>query len=362
MRYILKLCAVTTVFLVLTSVAQAGIIVGSWNIRQLGWGENKQYDQVAHIAQHMDLIAVQEVMSEEGLETLVSSLERVSGEPWGGMASHAIGRGSYEEHYAFLWRKSRVEYAGGAVVFLDHSDVFSREPYLSKFRSKQTGRELAIANIHILYGDSVGDRLPEINALDDIWEWMGEVYPETPRIIAGDFNLKPSHPGWGELAAKGVKPSIRRGATTLSSHDGRYANLYDNLWRDPSRLDVTASGIIRFPELLGISHEQARKTVSDHAPVYIALGDAELRLTSFDGMSTTGGAAASAANDAQYGCIDLNDATLDELDTLPHIGPKRAEAILKQGPWNGAASLQRIRGIGPARSEDIKESGLLCES
>ncbi len=362
MRYLLRLCAVTTVLLMLSPMAFAGIIVGSWNVKHLGWGDHKEYDQIAHVSQHMDLIAVQEVMSEDGLKALAASLERISGERWGVMASHAIGRGSYRESYAFLWRESKVEYAGGAVVFLDHGDVFSREPYLAKFRSKGTGREIAIANIHILYGDSVGDRLPEIQALDDIWEWMAEVYPGTPRIIAGDFNLKPSHPGWEELAEKGVRPSISRGATTLSSHDGRYANLYDNLWRDPDRLDVSASGIIRFPELLGISHEQARKTISDHAPVYIALGDAELQLTAFDGLTTQVAQSRQATIGAQNDCIDLNNSTLQELDALPHIGRKRAQAILDQGPWRDVGSLQQIRGIGQSRVRDILNSGLLCQS
>lgn len=362
MRQLLKLCAVTTALLMLSPMAFAGFIAGSWNLKNLGWGEHKQYEQVAHVAQHMDLIAVQEVMSDEALESLVSSLEQISDEQWGVMASHAIGRGSYRESYAFLWRESKVEYSGGAVVFLDHNDVFSREPFIAKFRSLQTGQEVAMANIHILYGDSVGDRLPEIKAMDDIWEWMAEVYPGTPRIIAGDFNLKPSHPGWEELTQKGVEPSIRRGATTLSTHDGRYANLYDNLWRSPGQLNVTDRGIIRFPELLGISHEVARKTVSDHAPVYIALGDAKLQLTAFDGMTITQAQTKTAANDGNYDCIDLNNASQQELDDLPHIGPKRAEAIAEQGPWSDAASLQRIRGIGPSRVQDIQDSGMICQS
>ncbi|WP_304526903.1 endonuclease [Halomonas sp. I5-271120] len=343
--------------MVLSSQSAFAFIAGSWNVKQLGWGDHKEYEQVAHIAQSMDLIALQEVMSPEALETLVEVMEQSSGEEWGVMASRAIGRGSYEEHYAYVWRESAVDYSGQAVIFLDSRDIFSREPFLAKFRSEKTGQEVAFANIHVLYGDSVGDRLPEIQALDDIWDFMSETYPGIPRVIAGDFNLDPGHPGWSELTEQGVRPMFREGATTLSSHDGRYANLYDNLWLKPGELDITDAGMIRFPEVLGISHEVARKKVSDHAPIYMALEGAELQLQAYDaGAGVT-------LSDSAYGapeCINLNTASQAELEELPHIGPSRAELILQDGPWSGAKSLQRIRGLGDSRTQDIEDSGMLC--
>lgn len=349
------------------ATAFASIIVGSWNIQHLGWGENKRYDHLAHIAQSMDLIAVQEVMSEEGLRLFVEALEQQTGEDWESMASHAIGRGRYKEMYAFVWRDSAVEYSGGAVVFFDGADVFARQPFLSKFRDRETGQELAMANIHILYGDSVSDRLPEIEALLDIWEWMAEVYPDTPRVIAGDFNLKPTHPAWNAIAGHNVIPSIQSGATTLSTHDGRYANLYDNLWREPDALNVTDSGIIPFPRILGITHQVARKTVSDHAPVFIALDGAQISIEKREdsppakksGKAAVGDSAPSIVSSSS--CIDLNSASQKDLERLIHIGPGRATTILQNRPWDGAESLTRINGIGSARAQDIHESGMLCE-
>lgn len=93
------------------------------------------------------------------------------------MASDDLGRSSHREHYGFLWREREVEYVGGAAVFLDHRDVFAREPYSARFLDRDAGTEFAAATVHVFYGDSVGDRLPEIEALADYWQWLEEAYP-----------------------------------------------------------------------------------------------------------------------------------------------------------------------------------------
>ncbi len=128
----------------------------------------------------MDIIAIQEVMDPAAVDHLEQLLERQTGELWQSMTSHLIGRGSYREAYSFLYRDASVEYVDGAVVFLDHRDTFSREPYSARFRSRHSGTEFVLANIHVLYGNSVSDRLPEIHALADYWDWLEEVYGDTP--------------------------------------------------------------------------------------------------------------------------------------------------------------------------------------
>ena len=48
--------------------------------------------------------------------------------------------------------------------------------------------------------------------------------------------------------------------------------------------------------------------------------------------------------------VDLNKATAAELETLPHVGPKRAEAILamraKVGRFRNVEDLLKVKGIG----------------
>jgi competence protein ComEA len=66
----------------------------------------------------------------------------------------------------------------------------------------------------------------------------------------------------------------------------------------------------------------------------------------------TGGAAAPAAP------VSLNSATLEQLDTLPGVGPVTAQKILDYRAANGAFSsieeLDAVPGIGPARLEQLK--------
>lgn len=345
-----------TLSLVIPSTAWPDIVVGSWNIRNLGWNNGKSFEHVAHVAQHFDLLAIQEAMNEEAIHQLEDALEATSEEEWSSMASHALGESSYREHYAFMWRDSTVEYADGAVVFIDNRDAFAREPYSAKFSSLESGTTFALANVHITYGDSVSDRLPEIDALADYWKWLNEEYSETPRLLAGDFNLAPSHSGWEAMTSVGAYPLINEGASTLGMSDGDYANLYDNIWLNEGHsLNISDHGIFYFPDILNISHSRARDTVSDHAPVYLTLGNAELAPVSLED-----GEFASLTS-VEPSCIDLNTASASELDTLPHIGPARAQDIIELRPWSGLNELTRISGLGDSHLEAIKASNSACQ-
>lgn len=251
--------------------------IGSWNIERLGHGNHKSYKALGQIASRFDFLAVQEVMTGDGLKRLHRALEAASGERWGMMESHSLGRNGYKEKYAFLWRLSRVEYVDGAVVYLDTTDHFAREPYSARFRERESGFEFIAATVHITYGDSVADRTPEIRALRDYWEWLAEIYPHTEaRFLMGDFNLPPDHAAWAPLKRL-ARPLITEGASSLSANEGRYANLYDNIWIPRSaHLPVNRAGVLKYPPILGWSHKQSRRHVSDHAPVYVTLGRANV--------------------------------------------------------------------------------------
>lgn len=258
------------------AVVASDIVVGSWNIQRLGHGNQKSFPALAAIASKVDLLAVQEVMTEDGIAQLEQALEKHTGESWSHLVSHALGSSSYKEMYAFIWRDSTVEYHDGAVVYLDPENHFMREPFSARFKSKRDQSELAIGTVHIVYGKRIADRTAEITALVDYWQWMAEVYPNTPLVLAGDFNLAQSHAAWEPLK-KYANPLVTEGASTLSKTDGQYANLYDNIWveRD-SELAVREAGIIDFPKLIGWSHKKSRQHVSDHAPLYMTLGNSQL--------------------------------------------------------------------------------------
>jgi competence protein ComEA len=58
------------------------------------------------------------------------------------------------------------------------------------------------------------------------------------------------------------------------------------------------------------------------------------------------------------GPIDVNTATAAQLETLPGIGPTLAAAIVaerEKGPFKSVDDLGRVRGIGDARLEQLRE-------
>ena len=74
-------------------------------------------------------------------------------------------------------------------------------------------------------------------------------------------------------------------------------------------------------------------------------------------VATPGGAALPAG--ATSGPVSLSAATLDQLDTLPGVGPVTAQKIIDYRTANGAfrsvEELDAVPGIGPATIEELRE-------
>lgn len=58
------------------------------------------------------------------------------------------------------------------------------------------------------------------------------------------------------------------------------------------------------------------------------------------------------------GPVDINRATVEELDTLPGVGPTTAQAIIdhrnRNGPFRSVEDLAKVRGIGPAKLAELR--------
>jgi competence protein ComEA len=61
------------------------------------------------------------------------------------------------------------------------------------------------------------------------------------------------------------------------------------------------------------------------------------------------------AAQAEAALIDINSASKDVLDTLPGIGPARADAIIKGRPYNGKDDLVNRHIIPQSVYDGIKE-------
>jgi len=66
------------------------------------------------------------------------------------------------------------------------------------------------------------------------------------------------------------------------------------------------------------------------------------------------------ASESATGCVDVNTATLEALDTIIHIGPSRAAAIVSLRPFASVDDLVRVSGIGASRLADIVDQGIAC--
>jgi competence protein ComEA len=78
-----------------------------------------------------------------------------------------------------------------------------------------------------------------------------------------------------------------------------------------------------------------------------------------DGHSFDVDAAPDAATADPVGPVDVNHATVEQLDVLPGIGPATAAAIVdhrdQYGPFASVDDLEDVRGIGPAKLEAIRD-------
>jgi len=66
-----------------------------------------------------------------------------------------------------------------------------------------------------------------------------------------------------------------------------------------------------------------------------------------------------APDQAERGPVDVNRATVEELDELPGVGPATAAAIVtereRNGPFAGVDDLERVPGIGPAKLDALRD-------
>jgi competence protein ComEA len=102
----------------------------------------------------------------------------------------------------------------------------------------------------------------------------------------------------------------------------------------------------------GFTRRADRVAVNLAAPV----ADGEQIVVPARGAGTAG--ASSGAGPSPTAPLDLNTATLEQLDALPGIGPTTAQKILDyrqaHGPFRSVADLDAVPGIGQGRLEQLK--------
>lgn len=59
-------------------------------------------------------------------------------------------------------------------------------------------------------------------------------------------------------------------------------------------------------------------------------------------------------------CVNINEATIEDIQRILHIGPERATLLIDGRPYSSVEDLDSINGIGPARIKDIIAQGIAC--
>lgn len=89
------------------------------------------------------------------------------------------------------------------------------------------------------------------------------------------------------------------------------------------------------------------------------VADGELVVVGVPGADSAAAAGPAGAPSAAGGKVNLNTATLEQLDGLPGVGPVLAQRILDwreaNGPFTAVDQLREVTGIGDSKYEDLRE-------
>jgi competence protein ComEA len=117
------------------------------------------------------------------------------------------------------------------------------------------------------------------------------------------------------------------------------------------RLDSGARIVDAIARAGGATRRADKSVVNLAAP----LSDGEQVLVPRAGAAA---AVATAGGSTAAGPVDLNTATLEQLDALPGVGPVTAQKIVdyrrEHGPFTSIDQLDAISGIGPARIDNLR--------
>lgn len=253
-------------------------LIASFNTLHLGWKNSNYYKKAEAIA-HFDLIALQEVMSKDGLRRLASELERLTGEKWEWhISKQSFGRSNnYREYYAFIYKKDFVKLVRSLGAYDDLEDKFIREPYGAQFKIGDF--EFVLVNCHLVFGNKKSDRQLEAMELSKVYDYFKDKSKLKSLFILGDFNL----PAYDDAFANLFKHSdlifyaIDPSNKTTIGHNG-LANSYDNIFYsfENTKEYTGRNGVYNFLEEKKYLEKYGdkrfsilRKELSDHLPIYI---------------------------------------------------------------------------------------------
>jgi endonuclease/exonuclease/phosphatase family metal-dependent hydrolase len=256
--------------------AAAYLRVVSWNSRHAGWsGETnwsgyanqiwQQYGSTSTSPNGCDLVFIQECMYSSSAASLASAMTTASGVTWNYSVTAPIGRTSYKECYAVLYRTDRVSLLS-ATVYNDTLDKFEREPQIVKVRDNSTNADFTFINFHSIFGTAAERQQEAIDITAVFTSVQNGSSTDQDVILLGDHNLDATHAAWNTLKATSPAVSYKVNDLTSLNSSCAYANAYDHFWYQSSYVTEYSSSGRDY-----VANNCTLYGLSDHAPVYLKL-------------------------------------------------------------------------------------------
>ena len=253
------------------------ITLASFNSLHLGWNNQKDTTTYCSVLAKYDVVGLVEVMNTEILDKVKDKLHSMTSINWEYVASDKkIGRTTYKEYYAILYRADKTRFVSGSSrVWHDLDDKFEREPFMASFKSGNF--DYTIILIHTAFGDNISVRRAEATELASVFKAVQDEDPkENDIILMGDFNLPASDPGWQNLKAIAtMQHEIPETTLTTLNSKGDLSSSYDNIWFQGQHTNWEYAGTANADYYYTVTFKddpnpgkRAFKTVSDHVPVF----------------------------------------------------------------------------------------------
>ncbi|KAM5145923.1 deoxyribonuclease-1-like [Mantella aurantiaca] len=299
--------------------AGSALKIASFNIER--FSATKVDDPVVlslliRILRRYDLISIQEVMNKDdtALIRLVQELNSATGLNYNVLISDHLGRSSYREKYAYVYREDILKPTEW-FHFDDGcencgTDVFIREPFVARFSSLTTEvKDFALASIHT----SPDYAVREVDGLFDVWEDAKQRLLIEDIIILGDYNagcnyVKARH--WPMIRLRqedSLQWLIGDDADTTVSTNTHCP--YDRIVVGGSRLQNSvvpgSAKAFNYQEGYGLTYEET-KAASDHYPVEVELSNDSLYNGQRFGVSASIGISGGLSLNGVCDCVGVN--------------------------------------------------------
>jgi endonuclease/exonuclease/phosphatase family metal-dependent hydrolase len=217
------------------------------------------------LACEFDVIAIQEIRDKEGTSIIdyVNNINSVcESDGYDYVTSERLGRTVSKEQYGFIYNTERAVLVS-TKQYPDTYDVFEREPFFVQFETGEYA--FTLGNFHIKPDDVKG----EMDAISDVYEYMGDYYDKAAMVFLGDFNADCNYFDEDEetFLDRFYWVVDDNTDTTVGATECAYdriiltegiKNRFNGMW-----------GVFRFDEVLELDIDKTE--VSDHYPVWFEL-------------------------------------------------------------------------------------------